>query len=417
MGGVLTQAKAQGRMPDRARRVVLRLPPLRWRDERIAELREANQELRDADRLRRQRLSEVQQDATRLRSELATARDTLVSERIAAEARLAAVRDEAEARVREARIGPSFGSHLRSDRRVFDHARLTAKSADEDPTRVPRVSLMGKLKAYCLAESHGVSVPEVLAVWDDLDAIEWDGLPDTFVLKSAGGFSSHGVYPLRRVPGGFQVVGDPRLRTPEDITAALRRNAERRRVRGPYFAEVLLEQRDEPGHLPTDHKLYAFYGTVGHVLLRRMAQHGNTRTAHWQYLDRDGVDLGDVAEGRTVDPGLPKPPKLAEFVDIAERLSRAVPTPMIRVDLYDTTQGVQFGEFTVMPGGQQTYREDHDRTLGELWEQAAGRLQHDLANGRPYALLHGEHPVHTPCEPTRGRPVIPDPATDEPLRI
>ena len=134
--------------------------------------------------------------------------------------------------------------------------------------------------------------------------------------------------------------------------------------------------------------------------LRRMTQHGNTRLAHWQYLDRDGVDLGDVAEGRTVNPDLPTPPNLEEMVEIAERLSVAVPTPMIRVDLYDTSEGVRLGEFTVMPGGKQYYRADHDLALGTLWDRAVGRLQRDLANGRPFALLRGEHPVRTPHEPT-----------------
>lgn len=331
------------------------LPPLKWRDERIAELRAANAQLRASN------------------AELA--RDETAPPEIPTE--------------------PSFGAHLQADRRIFEEARL-AVAAGADLVHAPRVELMHKLKAYRFAESHGVRVPEVLAVWSDLDEIDWDALPEAFVLKSAGGFSSLGVYPLRRVPGGFQVVGQSTVRTPEDITAALRRNAATRRIRAPYFVEALLEEHDQPGVLPTDHKLYAFYGEVGHVLLRRMTQHGNTRLAHWQYLDREGVDLGDVAEGRTVNPDLPAPPNLAQMVQIAERLSLAVPTPMIRVDLYNTSQGICLGEFTIMPGGQQQYRADHDAMLGRLWEQAAARLQRDLSNGRSFALLRGEHPVRTP---------------------
>lgn len=392
---------------------MLRLPPLRWREERIVELREANRELRATHRdlrtthreLREEhrrlegRLAAAEEESTRLQAELHAVRAGALRERTAAEARLTSVQAEGAARVREARTEPSFGAHLHADRRAFDETRRAVTSG-EDFTHAPRVELMNKLKAYRFAESHGVRVPEVHAVWADLEAIDWDALPDAFVLKSAGGFSSHGVYPLQRVAGGFQILGQDTLRTPEDIVAALRRNAELGRVRGPWFAEGLLQERTEPGVLPTDHKIYAFYGEVGHVLLRRMTQHGNTRLAHWQYLDRDGVDLGDVAEGRTVNPDLPTPPNLEEMVEIAERLSVAVPTPMIRVDLYDTSEGVRLGEFTVMPGGKQHYRADHDLALGTLWDRAVGRLQRDLANGRPFALLRGEHPVRTPHEPT-----------------
>lgn len=396
-----------GRASQRAREATLRLPPLRWREERIAELRDANRELRATHRESREehrhlqrRLVAAQEESTRLQSELDAVRAGALRERAAAEARLSSVQAEGAARVREARTKPSFGAHLYADRRVFDETRRAVTSGG-DLAHAPRVELMNKLKAYRFAESHGVLVPEVHAVWADLEAIDWDALPDAFVLKSAGGFSSHGVYPLQRVAGGFQVLGQDTLRTPEDIVDALRRKVELRRVRGPWFAEALLEERTQPGVLPTDHKIYAFYGEVGHVLLRRMTQHGNTRLAHWQYLDRDGGDLGDVAEGRTVNPDLPTPPNLSEMVELAERLSVAVPTPMIRVDLYDTSEGVRLGEFTVMPGGKQHYRVDHDLALGTLWDRAAGRLQRDLTNGRPFALLRGDHPVRTPLEPTR----------------
>lgn len=395
VGNVAIQTRPRVGMSERARWVVRQLPPLARRDERIAELREANRELRDTRRQMGRRLMMARRESQRLREALATAH----REREDAEARF---REETEtavaAAVATARLQPSFGAQLQADRRAFNVTRQELR-ADPRLRLSPRMELLSKLRSYRFAESHGVLVPEVLSVWSDLADIDWDELPERFVLKSVRGYSSQGVFPLHRAPGGFRVVGRPEVLTPDDVTATLRRREARGLIVGPYFAEALLSERTDPHALPTDHKLYTFYGRVGHVLLRRVIQHGKNQTAHWQYLDRDGRDLGDVVLGRSVSTELPAPANLGEFVEIAERLSLAVPTPLLRVDLYDTPQGVCFGEFTIQPGGQQEYREDHDQALGKLWEEAEGRLRRDLSNGRPFALTYGPHPARTPDVP------------------
>ncbi|WP_427384139.1 ATP-grasp fold amidoligase family protein [Janibacter sp. G56] len=363
----------------RARDAARRLPPLAWRDARIAELRDERDALRA-------RLSALEADNRTLKAQLRE---------------VPRQRDEAAAvaeGVATGRRRASFGAHLHADRRTFslDRAALLA-----DPTLAdaPRRAFMHMLKAYQFAQSHGVAVPEIHGVWARLEDIDWDALPDRFVLKSVKGFSSQGVYPLQRIPGGFEVIGKAGLRTPPDLTRALKGREATRRIQAPYFAEEVLEEAGHPGALPMDIKLYAFYGEVGHVLLRQMSEHANLRTAHWQYLDRDGRDLGDITEGRTLNPDLTAPANLPAFVEIAERLSVAVPTPMIRVDLYDTPKGIYMGEMTVLPGGRQHYRDDHDERLGRMWERADARLQHDLTKGRPFAVLHGDHPVTVIAEP------------------
>ena len=88
------------------------------------------------------------------------------------------------------------------------------------------------------------------------------------------------------------------------------------------------------------------------------------------------------------------------MLEHARVFSKAVPLPFVRVDLYGTTKGIVMGEITLLPGGNQHYIPVQDARLGKMWEEAEMRLQIDLArNGRPYAILPGEHPIPEILEP------------------
>ncbi|HKJ10870.1 MAG TPA: ATP-grasp fold amidoligase family protein [Ornithinimicrobium sp.] len=275
-------------------------------------------------------------------------------------------------------------------RRLHDLNRGPRELKRLDPQgRHPLRQIPFKLRNYRLASSHGVPVPEVLRVWATLDGLDLTEAPETFVLKADRGAASRGVLPLRRVDhDAYRVVGERQVMTQEQVRAHLRQP----KVKGPFFIEPLLAP-PQGDSLPQDIKLYMFYGELGHVMLRRMARHGDMRRARYRFLDEDGADLGDdVAPGNHIDPTIEPPQAFADYVAIARHLSRAVALPFIRVDLLETDQGPVFGELTRAPGGRQWFRDDHDLHLGRLWDQAQCRMELDLADGRPFRNLRGEHP-------------------------
>ena len=277
-------------------------------------------------------------------------------------------------------------------RQLITLRRTAAQLRDLDPQyQHPLRQIPFKLRNYRLAASHGVATPAVFAAWKDPAQIDLDILPQEFVLKSDGGAGSRGVLPLRSDrEGGWVTVDGVARFTAEEVRQRFSDLLRDRKVTRPFFAEELLVQPGS-GPLPDDIKVYACYGEVQHVLLRRVAEHGPGGRHVRRYLGPDGSGLGQVVAGVPVDESVPVPARLAEIVGVASHLSRAVGLPFVRVDVYDTDRGIVLGEITRTPGGEQRIRSDHDARMGQAWERASYRLDMDLLAGRPPGVLHGEH--------------------------
>lgn len=347
-------------------RLIRQLPGIGWRSELLA------RRVHQVEQLRTE-LAESRAEVSRLQTEVHDLREQV---------RPAVGQQGAHT------IPPSFRRNLVSLRRNVEALRPLDCDANHPLLQIPR-----KLRNYRLAASHGVPVPQVLGTWSRLDEIDLTEMPEEFVLKSDGGAGGKGVFPLRRVDvETFQVIGDD---GPHVTIADLRqRYRDHPSSRGPFFAENFLIQADGTEEIPDDIKVYAMYGVVGHVMLRRMPRHADLRAARYRYLTPDGEDLGgDVSPGQMIDDTISLPESFPELVRIAQHLSRAVALPFIRVDVYDTVDGPVLGELTRAPGGRQSYRRDHDEQLGILWDLAQFRLDLDVQAGRPLRILHGEHPA------------------------
>ncbi|WP_454084902.1 ATP-grasp fold amidoligase family protein [Georgenia sp. Marseille-Q6866] len=289
--------------------------------------------------------------------------------------------------------------------RILEQQRVqSAVARDERAHAHACHNLFLKLHNYEVARSHGVSTPQVLGVWPTATGIDWDSLPEQFVLKSNGGSTGRGVLPLQRTGSGFELIDGSAQYTPQEIAEHYR---SARGARAPFFAEALLPGGQE--QLPDDVKVFAFYGEVALVLLRRMPVHADTAVARVRMVGPDGTDLGTVQRGRTYDTSLEVPAKLPLMVETASALSLAVPLPAVRVDLYAGGEGVVLGELTPLPGDSHTFTRQWDEDLGNRYERAEARLQLDLAEGRPFAVLRGDHDptLTTPMPPTTIAPVRP----------
>jgi hypothetical protein len=122
--------------------------------------------------------------------------------------------------------------------------------------------------------------------------------------------------------------------------------------------EIML---DMEGRLPWDYKFMMIHGECAYIQVRGQK---NTR------------DLFDVSwnriKGKNLYPEstleIQPPQSLREMLEIARELSRGV--DFIRVDLYETSAGVKFGELTNYPdGGIATFDPPTlDRQFGALWK-------------------------------------------------
>lgn len=362
-----------------SRSLIRRLPGIGWRDAAL-EKRSAQVEKLRA------RVSELEADHS-AEDTVDSLRAQLTKERAArkrAQERLAVDRPETGDTT-----PPSFRRNLLNLRRNVEALRPLDPDVYHPVLQIPR-----KMRNYRLAASHGVATPEILGVWGNIDDLDLSAMPERFVLKSELGAGGHGVFPLRRIDEDrFELLGETR----EQFSTAdlIERYHTKKTVYGPYFAEGFLDQRVVTEEIPDDIKIYASYGEVSMVLLRRMPEHANLDTARYRYTDSTGRDLGDdiIGNPRRIDSTIPLPEPFEDFIKVAQHLSRAVATPFIRVDVYDTANGPVLGELTRAPGGAQRYRRDQDIAMGRAWDEAQWRLDLDVINGRPLRNLHGLHPA------------------------
>ena len=269
---------------------------------------------------------------------------------------------------------PSYQARLHIERRL---RRL------ETELGMPSKSVIrhGKFHVYDLARSHGISPPVEYGRWEHPTAIPWADLPDLLVIKAAYGRSQRGVLPLRRAGLEWQIVTTDESWSAEQLTARLTTLVEDGDIGGPFVAEQFLDEDGTGTRLPTDVKVYAFYGEVPMVVLRRPGRRGeHVSLTPFRAVDAHGRDIVGLETPSLIDPALPVPALLAETVEAASRLSVAIRAPFSRLDFY-CIHDVIFGEVTPRPGGDGWHGPVVDQMLGEAWERAQVRLACDIAAG------------------------------------
>ncbi len=340
-----------------------RIPPIAWRDESIASLREQEATLQAG-------LRKAKERNRRLQAEL----------------------DQARRPPKYSPSEPSWHWRMREQARVGRHVAQLDTQAEH-----PRRRLLETLHNYELARSHGVATPRVLGVWHRLEDVPWDTLPERLVLRSSRGSGGRGVLLLQREDGALRVVDSDREMTPADIAEHFR---QAETVSGPFFAEDLLGSTAQVAQGRA--RIYAFYGEVSHVALSRVAAGGDTGATGDRFVGPGGEDLGPLQGRQRHDPSIAVPGDLPVMIDVARVLSAAVPMPFVRVDLYQVPGGVVLGGLNPLPGSSQAFTQEHDRALGALYDEAEARLQVDLSHGRPLTMLFGPHSrdLSVPMAPT-----------------
>jgi len=281
-----------------------------------------------------------------------------------------------------ARFRNAFVRRSSFQARVHAERRLRAL-ADEIGAPPASVIQHGKFHVYELARSHGIDAPRELRRWDDPRDIVWEDLPDLVVVKSAFGSTSRGVFPLRRVADGWQVVTHDETLSADHVTSMLAGLVDDEVIRPPFVAEEFLDEDGTGTTMPTDVKAYAFYGEVPMVVLRRPSRHAdNDAPASFRVIDGDGADVTDFrASTSTIDSSMPVPDQLATVIEAASRFSIAIRAPFSRIDFYCVSGRVVFGEVTPRPGGNNWFGPTVDERLGDAWDRATTRLARDVGAG------------------------------------
>lgn len=175
-------------------------------------------------------------------------------------------------------------------------------------------------------------------VWERFDDIDFDALPERFVLKcthDSGGIA------ICRDRAMFDVNAARRK-----LTKRLRRNAYWYAREWPYkdvppriIAEEYLEPADGSDDL-ADYKYFCFSGEAKamFVATNRFGE-GETR---FGFFDMEYRHLPFTNGHPNADVEPPRPAAFNQMREMAERLSAGI--PQVRVDFYESRQGTYFGE-------------------------------------------------------------------------
>ena len=192
-----------------------------------------------------------------------------------------------------------------------------------------------------VAEKIGIKyIIPTLGVWNRPEDIDWDTLPDQFVLKCT--HDSGGLVICKDKSGLDKAAAIDKLRT------SLNRNYYLEKREWPYknvprriIAEHYLE--DEFGEL-RDYKFFCFNG-VAKILFIATDRQRKSEETKFDFFDEqfNHLDFRNGHPNADIPPS--KPRSFEEMKILANKLSENI--PQVRVDFYEVNGKVYFGELTL----------------------------------------------------------------------
>lgn len=184
----------------------------------------------------------------------------------------------------------------------------------------------------------------VYGIWNDFDEIDFNQLPNQFVLK------------CNHDSGGLVICKDKNKLnlklSKKKINKSLHSNFyyagreyQYKNIKPRIYCEKFIS---ENGEVPPDYKIYCFNGKPD-VIMDCLDRFGKgTHRARYLFFDKNWnfVPLckGDDKIG---NPHIPRPKNLGKMFEIAEILSKDF--YFARIDLYDINGKIYFGEITLTP--------------------------------------------------------------------
>lgn len=206
--------------------------------------------------------------------------------------------------------------------------------------------------------------------WDNVDDIDWNNLPSTFVMKMNNG------------SGDVVICKDKHTLDVEKCKQHFGKLMSSKfgyamcephynHIKPCIIAEQLLDYKQQslPSTSLVDYKFFAFDGKVTYVLVCLNRKGHKVELAvydlDWNFHPEYSIETEMCPLHH--EP-LPRPMALDEMVKIASRLSEGM--PFVRVDLYEIAGKPYFGEMTFTPAGGFLYyfTEEFRHKLGDYYK-------------------------------------------------
>lgn len=199
----------------------------------------------------------------------------------------------------------------------------------------------------------------LIGSWDSFDDIDFDSLPNQFVIKC--NHDSGSVF-ICENKANFD-----KDKTREKVNDSLSRNFYYRGREWPYKnikRKVIIEEllRDQSSLELKDYKVLCFHGEPRFIEVHSNRSTEN-HTQDYFSTDWDKLDISGYIPSSKFK--IEKPVILAEMILLSRKLSRYI--PFVRVDWYVANDKLYFGELTLYPGsGYNGYNDKVNIMLGSL---------------------------------------------------
>jgi hypothetical protein len=220
--------------------------------------------------------------------------------------------------------------------------------------------LSNKYNSREFAAKHNCKVAALYWKGRDYDSIDFDNLPDHYVIRPTIGHSSGLVFLMSHSTN----LMDGKTYTKEDIKKVLAKAlSENQRL--AFLIEEFVRTEDGKYKIPDDYKLYTFKGEIACIqVINRLGPSKGYTTCYdknWQIMENVNTyyPKGDYQQ----------PPKyLQEMLKQAKELSKSYEI-FVRIDFYATDKGAVFGEFTPTPFMGSCFTSAADKLFINYWDK------------------------------------------------
>lgn len=219
-----------------------------------------------------------------------------------------------------------------------------------------------KVRSFVEERGCGDILNELYGVWTDANDIDWEKLPDQFVLKTNNSC------------GKMIIVKDKKELNVSEAVKKLNswlkikygyRDGQYHYTKIPpcIIAEKLLKDKKNGNKPLTDYKIFCFDGVPESVLVvhdrRNEVLNITFYDLEWNNISSKTLNDNSIhVNGMEVS----RPKSFDKMIECAKKLSRGI--PQVRVDFYEVEGKVVFGEMTFTTGGYGSYLNEYYDYLG-----------------------------------------------------
>lgn len=229
---------------------------------------------------------------------------------------------------------------------------LVAKCADKVAVR-----------DYIASKGYEYILNEIYGIWDDASKIEWEKLPEKFVLKCN---HASGLNFICKDKSKINVSEVINLLNKWLHVEYWKRGAEifYKNIPKRIICEKYIETSD--GKPPKDYKFFCSKGKVKFLFVASDRYNNQTK---FNFFTPDWTPIDVIDKEHPPYKGeISKPDNLSEMIRIAEDLS--TPWELVRIDFYNENNKIIFGEITFMHhGGKPQFSpKRYDAIFGEMFD-------------------------------------------------